>query len=404
VNEGRVSQNRLDDAVRRILRVKYHLNLFENPIMDFNLYSKFGSKEHATAAYNAAAESVTLLKNNNDILPLSTQKSILLIGPTANSLNCLNGAWTHTWQGLDTSYNNNYPTIKNALENKFKKVSYFEGSKMIMKDGDELDIPSLDLKQAVKAAKYSDVAIICLGELPSTERPGDIYTLDLPKEQQLIVKELSKTGIPIILVLVEGRPKIIREIEPLSVAILQAYLPGDQGANAIVDVLIGKVNPSGKLPYTYPRYNGVIMHYDHKQSELLNANTWKNNYYNPQWDFGFGLSYTPFEYSNLTISKNKITSTDSLLVKVDVTNTGDRQGKEVIQMYIRDHYASISPPLKKLKRFTKVKLNPLETKTIEFTITVDDLKFYGKENQWIAEDGEFTISINALSERFYLKN
>jgi len=404
VNEGRVSQSRLDDAVRRILRVKHHLNLFENPISDFSLYSKFGSKEYATAAYNAASESVTLLKNNNDILPLSTQKSILLIGPTANSLNCLNGAWTHTWQGLDTSYNNNYPTIKDALENKFKKVSYFEGSKMIMKDGDELDVPSLDLKQAVKAVKSSDVAIICLGELPSTERPGDIFTLDLPKEQQLIVKELSKTGIPIVIVLVEGRPKIVREIEPLSDAIIQVYLPGDQGASAIVDILCGDVNPSGKLPYTYPRYNGVIMHYDYKQSELLNANTWQNDFYNPQWDFGFGLSYTTFEYSNLIISKNKITSTDSLLVKVDVTNTGDREGKEVIQMYIRDHYASISPPLKKLKRFTKVKLDPLETKTIEFTVTEDDLKFYGKENQWITEDGEFTISINALSERFYLKN
>jgi beta-glucosidase len=273
-----------------------------------------------------------------------------------------------------------------------------------MKDKDEYDMLSSDLQNAVNFAKSSDVAIVCLGELPSTERPGDILTLDLPEEQQFIVKELSKTGIPIILVLVEGRPKIIREIEPLSAAILQAYLPGDQGANAIVDVLTGKVNPSGKLPYTYPRYNGVIMHYDHKQSELLNANTWKNNYYNPQWDFGFGLSYTKFKYSNLTLSKNKITSTDSLLVKVDVTNSGNREGKEVIQLYIRDHYASISPPLKKLKRFTKIKLNPLETKTIEFSINVQDLKFYGKDNKWITEDGEFKISINKLSEKFYLKN
>jgi beta-glucosidase len=404
VNEGRVSESRLDDAVRRILRVKYHLDLFENPIHNSSVYSEFGSKEYATAAYNAASESVTLLKNNNGILPLNSENKILLIGPTANSLNCLNGAWTHTWQGVDTSYNNNYPTIKTALEKKFNEVSYFEGSKMIMKDKDEYDMLSSDLQNAVNFAKSSDVAIVCLGELPSTERPGDILTLDLPEEQQFIVKELSKTGIPIILVLVEGRPKIIREIEPLSAAILQAYLPGDQGANAIVDVLTGKVNPSGKLPYTYPRYNGVIMHYDHKQSELLNANTWKNNYYNPQWDFGFGLSYTKFKYSNLRLSKNKITSTDSLLVKVDVTNSGNREGKEVIQLYIRDHYASISPPLKKLKRFTKIKLNPLETKTIEFSINVQDLKFYGKDNKWITEDGEFKISINKLSEKFYLKN
>ena len=404
VNEERISKNRLDDAVRRILRVKSHLGLLNKTRIPFsNDYTDFGSEKHKKASYNAASESITLLKNKG-LLPLSSENKILLIGPTANSLNCLNGAWTHTWQGVDENYNNDYPTIKDVIKDKFNKVNYFEGSKMIMKDGDEYDIPSSDLQNAVNSAKYSDVAIVCLGELPSTERPGDIFTLDLPEQQQLIVKELSKTGIPIILVLVEGRPKIIREIEPLSDAILHAYLPGDQGANAIVDVLVGNVNPSGKLPYTYPRYNGVIMHYDHKQSELLNANTWKDNYYNPQWDFGFGLSYTKFEYSNLTVSKNKITSTDSLLVKVDVTNIGDREGKEVIQMYIRDHYASISPPLKKLKRFTKIKLNPLETKTIEFTINIGDLKFYGKDNQWIAEDGEFTISINTLSERFYLKN
>jgi beta-glucosidase len=404
VNEKRISENRLDDAVRRILRVKSHLGLLNKTRIPFsNDYTDFGSEKHKKASYNAASESITLLKNKG-LLPLSTENKILLIGPTANSLNCLNGAWTHTWQGVDESYNNDYPTIKDVIEDRFNKVNYFEGSKMIMKYGDEHDIPSSDLQNAVNSAKYSDVAIVCLGELPSTERPGDIFTLDLPEQQQLIVKELSKTGIPIILVLVEGRPKIIREIEPLSDAILQAYLPGDQGANAIVDVLVGNVNPSGKLPYTYPRYNGVIMHYDHKQSELLNANTWEENYYNPQWDFGYGLSYTKFEYSNLTVSKNKITSTDSLLVKVDITNIGVREGKEVIQMYIRDHYASISPPLKKLKRFTKIKLNPLETKTIEFTINIEDLKFYGKENQWIAEDGEFTISINTLSERFYLKN
>jgi len=404
VKEGRVSESRLDDAVRRILRVKYHLGLFnEFLIPKADDYPKFGSEEHRVASYNAASESITLLKNNNNILPLSTQKSILLIGPTANSLNCLNGAWTHTWQGLDTSYNNNYPTIKDALEEKFKKVSYFEGSKMIMKDGDETDIQSSDLQNAVQVAKYSDVAIICLGELPSTERPGDIYTLDLPKEQQLIVEELSKTEIPIILVLVEGRPKIIREIEPLSDAIVQAYLPGDQGASAIVDVLCGDVNPSGKLPYTYPRYNGVIMHYDYKQSELINGNTWQNDFYNPQWDFGFGLSYTTFEYSNMQISSKILSAEKELLVSVDVTNTGKMKGKEVVQLYVRDHYASISPSLKKLKRFTKIDLDPSETKTIEFTIGINDLKFYGKENKWITEEGKFSITISNLSKDFNFK-
>ena len=404
VKEGRVSEVRLDDAVRRILRVKNQLGLLnEVRIPIDNDYPKFGSEEHRVAAYNAASESITLLKNKKDILPLSTNNAILLIGPTANSLNCLNGAWTHTWQGLDETYNNNYPTIKGVLEERFSKVNYFEGSKMVMKDGDETDIQSSDLQNAVQAAKSSDVAIICLGELPSTERPGDIYTLDLPKEQQLIVNELSKTGISIVLVLVEGRPKIIREIEPLSEAIVQAYLPGDQGASAIVDVLCGDINPSGKLPYTYPRYNGVIMHYDHKQSELLNANTWQNDFYNPQWDFGFGLSYTKFEYSNMQISNKTLSSENKLLVSVDVTNTGKMKGKEVVQLYVRDHFASISPSLKKLKRFTKIELEPSEKRTIEFTIGIDDLKFYGKENKWIVEEGKFSLMINSLSKEFNFK-
>ena len=404
VKEGRVSEVRLDDAVRRILRVKHQLGLLnEVRIPIDNDYSKFGSEEHRVAAYNAASESITLLKNEKDILPLSTNNSILLIGPTANSLNCLNGAWTHTWQGLDETYNNKYPTIKDVIEERFSKVNYFQGSKMIMKDGDETDIPSSDLQKAVQMAKSSDVAIICLGELPSTERPGDIYTLDLPKEQQLIVEELSKTGIPIILVLVEGRPKIIRDIEPLSDAIVQAYLPGDQGASAIVDVLCGDINPSGKLPYTYPRHNGVIMHYDHKQSELINANTWKNDFYNPQWDFGFGLSYTTFEYSNMQITNKTLSTENKLLVSVDVTNTGKMKGKEVVQLYVRDHFASISPSLRKLKRFTKIELEPSEKRTVAFTIGIEDLKFYGKENKWIVEEGKFSLMINSLSKDFNFK-
>jgi beta-glucosidase len=403
VNEKRISENRLDDAVRRILRVKSHVGLLNKTRIPFsNDYTDFGSEKHKKASYNAASESITLLKNKG-LLPLSIENKILLIGPTANSLNCLNGAWTHTWQGVDESYNNHYPTIKDVIEDRFNKVNYFEGSKMIMKDGDEHDIPSSDLQNAVNSAKYLDVAIVCLGELPSTERPGDIFTLDLPKQQQLIVKELSKTGIPIILVLVEGRPKIIREIEPLSDAILQAYLPGDQGANAIVDVLVGKVNPSGKLPYTYPRYNGVIMHYDHKQSELLNANTWEENYYNPQWDFGFGLSYTTFEYSNMKLSSKTINSDNELLVSIDIKNTGNVIGKEVVQLYIRDHYATISPSLKKLKRFTKIELKPSQVRTVNFTISSDDLKFYGKQNKWITEEGKFSVIINELIKDFNFK-
>ena len=405
VREGKVSEKRLNDAVRRIIRVKYYANLFQDNHSSSNIeYSKFGSEEFKNAAYNAASESVTLLKNNNDILPLSKDKSILVLGPTANSLNCLNGAWTHTWQGIDQSYNNSYPTIKEALEEKFENVSFFEGSKMLMVNGDEADIPSKDLNNAVRAAKSSDVAIICVGELPSTERPGDIYSLDLPIEQQFIVKEISKTGIPIILVLVEGRPKVIREIEPLSNAILQAYLPGDQGGKVIADILAGDVIPSGKLPYTYPRHNGVIMYYDHKQSEVINANTWKNDFYNPQWDFGYGLSYSTFSYSNLKLSSSTLFSNDNLIVSVDVKNTGEFKAKEVVQLYIRDHYASISPSLKKLKRFSKIELEVDETRTVEFLIGKDDLQFYGIGNNWITEDGKFSVMISNQSQDFNFKN
>jgi len=405
VQEGKVSEKRLNDAVRRIIRVKYYANLFNDShsSSDFD-YSKFGSEEFKNAAYNAASESVTLLKNDNDILPLSKDKSILLLGPTANSLNCLNGAWTHTWQGIDQSYNNSFPTIKDAIEEKFQNVSFFEGSKMLMVNGDEADLPTNDLDKAVRAAKFSDVAIICVGELPSTERPGDIYSLDLPLEQQLIVKEISKTGIPIVLVLVEGRPKIIREIERLSNAILQAYLPGDQGGQVIADILAGDVIPSGKLPYTYPRYNGVIMYYDHKQSEVINANTWKNDFYNPQWDFGYGLSYSSFSYSNLRLSTNKLSSNDKLIVSVDVKNTGEFKAKEVVQLYIRDHYATISPSLKKLKRFSKIELSVNETRTVEFSIGKEDLQFYGIKNNWITEDGKFSVMISNQSLDFNFKN
>ncbi len=404
VNEGRVSQVRLDDAVRRILRVKNQLGLLNNykkpNIKDYN---NFASDEYRKAAYDAASESITLLKNNN-ILPISQEKSVLLIGPTANSLNCLNGAWTHTWQGVDDKYNNDFPTIKDAIKSNYSNFAFFEGSKLIMENKDEKDVQASDLQLAIEQAKSFDVAIVCLGELPSTERPGDIYTLDLPKEQQLIVTSLADQGIPIVLVLVQGRPKIIRDIEKLADGIILAYLPGDQGGTAIADIIAGKINPSGKLPFTYPKYNGVKMHYDHKQSEVINANTWKNDFYDPQWDFGFGLSYTNFEYSNLRINKKTISNNDELSISVDITNKGQRKGKEVVQLYMRDHFATISPPLKKLRRFSKIDLSPQETKTVTFTIKSEDLKFYGINNEWIVEDGKFSIMIDNLKQDFVFKN
>ena len=364
VNEGRVSKNRLNDAVKRILRVKAELGILDKKEFDNTIYTDFASDKFKKLAYKSAAESITLLKNEDKILPIDNNKSVLLIGPAANSLNVLNGAWTHTWQGIKDNYNNDYPTIKEEIENRFSTVYYFEGSKMLMQNGDELDIESKDLSKAVNIASKLDYAIVCLGELPSTERPGDIYSLNMPQEQLRIVEELNKTGVPIILVLVEGRPKIINKIEPYCSAILQAYLPGDQGARAIVDILLGDINPSGKLPYTYPRYDGVIMHYDHKQSELINGNNWSNDFFDPQFRFGFGLSYTNFTYTNLELSSNKISNKEILKIKVDVENTGGLKGKEVVQLYVRDHYATISPSLRKLKRFTKIELEPNQKKQL----------------------------------------
>ena len=405
VNEKRVSVARLDDAVRRILRVKHKLGLFEEDNSEQILYSDFGSKKHTDKAYRAAAESITLLKNKNNILPLNKNQKIMVIGPTSNSLNCLNGAWTHTWQGVDDKYNNTeHPTILEAIKIAAKQTVHYNGSIMVMENGDEKDYPSVDLKKAVKEAKNYDVAVVCIGELPSTERPGDIYSLDMAKEQLNIVHELSKTGIPIVLVLVEGRPKIINSIEPLSSAVLQAYLPGDQGGRAVADILFGAVNPSGKLPYTYPRHSGVIMHYDHKQSELINGNSWKNDFFNPQWNFGYGQSYTSFEYSSLSVNKSElsINKNEELTISVNIKNTGDISGKEIVQLYTRDHYASISPPLKKLCRYTKISLSAGETKKVSFKVKVSDLGFYGLSNEWTNEIGTHSFYVGGLEEKINL--
>ena len=247
-----------------------------------------------------------------------------------------------------------------------------------------------------------DYIIVCLGELPSTERPGDLNTLEMTALQKDLVRRLENFNVPKILVLVQGRPKIIRDIEPNFDAVLNAYLPGDQGGVAIADILFGDINPSGKLPYTYPLYPEVILHYDYKQTETINGNTWSNDFYQSQYDFGFGLSYSNFEYSNLKISKKKINEREEIIISVDVENTSDITGKEVVQLYTRDHYAKIAPPLKKLQRFTKIELSAKEKKTVNFTLSEKDLRFFGIENKWISENGKFSIFINQLEEEFTL--
>lgn len=396
VNEGRIPMSRIDDAVRRILRVKMKLGLFEKPISDYNYYSKFGSAEHAEANYKAALECITLLKNEKEALPLAKEKKVLITGVAANSLNPLNGAWTHTWQGRITKYNpQDKKTILQAVQEKVgeKNVVYVEGTDY-SKD--------INTAKAVAAAKGVDVIIACLGEEPGTEKVGDIEDLEMEEAQLNLVKELSKAGKPIVLVLAEDRPRLIRKIEPLVAAVVMAYLPGNEGGRALAEILYGDVNPSGKLPFTYPKYSGSLVTYDHKRSEDRDKN-FQMNAFNPQYQFGFGLSYTTFAYADLKLSRDTIGNSDTLVVTVKVTNTGTRAGKEVVQLYTKDEYATITPSVKRLKRFAKIALNPSESKEVSFKITTSDLGFVGNDNKWITEPGSFEVMIQELKAPFYYK-
>ena len=396
VNEGRISRDRIDDAVRRILRVKMKLGLFEKPVSDYNYYTKFGSKESAEVSYKAALECITLLKNESSILPIVKEKKVLLTGVSANLLNPLNGAWTHTWQGQETKYNpTDKKTILQAITDKVgeKNVVYVEGTDY------EKDI---NTAKAVAAAKGVDVIIACLGELPSTEKVGDIEDLEMEEAQLNLVKELSKTGKPIVLVLAENRPRLIRKIEPLVAAVVMAYLPGNEGGRALAEIIYGDFNPCGKLPFTYPKYSGSLVTYDHKLSDERDKN-FQLNAFNPQYPFGAGLSYTSFAYSDLKINKDTLTGSDTLMVSVKVTNTGARVGKEVVLLYSKDDFASITPSVKRLKRFSKVELQPSESKTVNFSISRSDLGFVGRDNKWITEPGSFTLMVQDLKSSFIYK-
>jgi beta-glucosidase len=393
VEEGKVPMERVDEAVRRILTVKFKLGLFENPYHDEEgLYSKFGSEEFAKASYRAAADAITLLKNTNDILPLSTDTKVMVTGPNAHSLTALNGGWSRTWQGTDPQYNTpNKPTILEAIRSKLgtESVTHVQGT-----DINE----AINIEDAVAAAKKNDVAIVCLGESPYTEKPGDLNDLWLPKAQRDLVKAVSETGTPIILVMVEGRPRIISDIEPKADGVLMAYLPGDEGGRAVADILFGEVNPSGKLPITYPRYPNDLVPYDHNYTDQIDTN-FGTDAFNPQWEFGHGLSYTTFEYSNMRLSNSKMDSSGSTTVKVDVTNTGKRTGKEVVQLYASDLVASITPAVKRLRKFEKIELEPGQTKTVTFNLMPEDLAFVGRDNEWITEPGEFALHIGPITNK-----
>ena len=391
VKEGKISEARLDVSVKRILELKKQLGLFEQPFTPANTdYKKFGSAEFARAAQNMAEESITLLKNNNQVLPIQQSAKILVTGPAANSMTYLNGAWTRTWQGTDTIWNDQ---SKYTIREAFNPATTTFIASDNMSDADVRE-------KMFAAAKASDVIIICLGEKPSTEKVGDIDALTMPDNQQQLVGLLKSTGKPVVLVLIENRPLIVNDIEPLCDAIVLAYEPGDYGGLALANIIYGKVNPSGKLPFTYPRHEASLLWYDHKHTETLDQ-TFGRKAFNPQWEFGYGLSYTTFQYSNLKISNDTL-STGNLQISVDVTNTGTTAGKEVVQLYIADRYASITPSVKRLRGFEKVEIKPGATHIVTFTISAKDLAFVGRDEQWISEAGWFDIMLGSEKSSFYL--
>jgi beta-glucosidase len=409
VKEGAVPQSRIDEAVGRILKVKFELGLFEHPMPNAALKSRIGLPESRQASLQAARESMTLLKNANNVLPLSKDRKILVTGPTADSLISLNNGWTYVWQGSEESlYPKDRPTIRHAIEAKAgaANVTYAPGTKITRREGSpsngtptnlesEVDIPA-----AVRAAAAADVVVLCLGEGSYSETPGNIPDLNLGEPQRKLAAAIAATGKPVVLVLVEGRPRIVNGIADNAGAVLMAYNPGNEGGEAVADVLFGDFNPCGKLPFTYPRFPNALMTYDHKAFE---NESFDNADIRPQFEFGAGLSYTTFSYKDLHLNRKTIGSSDGLSVSVTVTNSGQRAGKEVVQLYVSDLVASLSPPGRRLKRFAKVYLTPGQSRTLTFQLRPDDLSFIGANNKPVLEPGEFGVSIAGLKDRFELK-
>ncbi len=406
VKEGKVTEERINDAVRRILKVKYALNLFEKPNTHYKDYPKFGSKEHEKAAYDMAAEAITLLKNEGDVLPLKKTAKVLVTGPNANSMRTLNGAWTYSWQGDRVELHAaKYNTILEAVQNEIGKqnVTYVPGVSYKM-DGHYYDEYADKMDEAVAAAKNADVVLLCLGENSYTEKPGDMNDLYMSDLQTELAQKIAATGKTVILILNEGRPRVISKFEQQMKGIVQTYLPGNFGGDALADVLFGDVNPSGKLPYTYPRYPNATIGYIHKPSEEQKKAEGVYNYeadYNPQYLFGQGLSYTTFEYKDLKLGKNAIKKGENIQVSVTVTNTGKVTGKEVVHLFTSDLYASsVTPDVKRLRRFEKIELKPGESKTVSFTLNPADLSYIGRNGETLLEAGDFEIAIDKLKAQF----
>ena len=402
VNEGKVKISRIDDAVRRILRAKYRLGLFDKPNTGGKGYEKFGSDEHAQKALQAAEESEVLLKNEGNILPLDKGKKILLTGPNANQMRCLHGGWSYTWQGSNAEdLAEKYNTIYEALCNKYgKDYIILEQGVTYKERGRYHEENEPQIQKAVNAAAQADVIIACIGENSYTETPGNLSDLWLSKNQRDLVKALAKTGKPIILVLNEGRPRLIADIEPLAKAVVDILIPGNYGGDALANLLAGDTNFSGKMPYTYPREINSLNTYDYKVSEAVGTMAGAYNYdakVSLQWPFGYGISYTTYEYSNLRVDKTSFTANDILTVTVDVKNTGSRAGKEAVLLYSSDLVASIVPDNRRLRDFTKIALEPGETKTVTFQLPAKNLAFVGADGRWTLEEGDFLLRVGRLT-------
>lgn len=399
VEEGEVPMSRIDDAVARVLRLKYRLGLFDNPYWDIAEYDKFGSPEHADGALCAAEESEVLLKNDGNLLPLKQGTKILLAGPNANSMRCLNGGWSYSWQGHRADeFAGAYNTIYEALCNKFGKdnITYEPGVTYApYKNDNWWEENPVEIEKAVAAAANADVIIACIGENSYCETPGNLNDLTLSANQRNLVKALAATGKPVILVLNEGRPRIINDIEPLAKAVVHVMLPGNYGGDALANLLAGDVNFSGKLPYTYPKYINSLATYDYKPCENVGQMAGNYNYdavMDVQWPFGFGLSYTSYAYSNLNVDKSSFAPGDVITVSVDVTNTGSVEGKESVLLYSSDLVASSTPDIKRLRGFDKISLKPGETKTVTLKLAADDLAFVGYDGLWRLEKGDFVLA------------
>ena len=403
VKEGKIPMSRIDDACRRVLRMKYRLDLFKNPTQKLKNYPKFGGEEFAKLALEGATESMVLLKNEklqdgNHVLPLAKGKKILLTGPNANQMRCLDGGWSYTWQGHRTDeFAGKYNTIYEAFCNEYGKENVVLNQGVTYNEtGKYWEENEPQIQGAVDAAKNVDVIVACIGENSYTETPGNLTDLWLSENQRNLVKELAKTGKPVILVLNEGRPRLIADIEPLAQGIIDILIPGNMGGDALVNLVSGKSNFSGKMPYTYPKEINSLANYDFKKSEEVGTMEGAYDYnakITQQWGFGHGLSYTSYQYSNLKVSQSDFRHGDIIKVSVDVKNTGKVAGKESVLLFSSDLIASMVPDGRRLRAFDKIELQPGETKTVTFNLNADDLAFVGYDGKWVLEEGDFKLMI-----------